>query len=158
LPPSWTKYEEWLSQINTSSLGASALQVNPGGGNGTRWPEVLLAVEEHRQHVGHEAAALRTHWRVNEGAELTVHLVRRIDAIWLATAPPDMRAGADTTLAWVVQVFGSAGRTMPLSLPTPAPTGRRSWCRMASLWLLARRLHQERFVWPAVVISMPLVS
>jgi hypothetical protein len=32
----------------------------------------------------------------------------RIDQIWLATEPLDMRAGPDTALARVVQVFGSA--------------------------------------------------
>lgn len=32
----------------------------------------------------------------------------RIDEIWLATEPLDMRAGPDTALARVVQVFGSA--------------------------------------------------
>ena len=32
----------------------------------------------------------------------------RIDALWLATQPIDMRAGADTLLARVVQVFGCA--------------------------------------------------
>lgn len=32
----------------------------------------------------------------------------RIDEIWLATEPLDMRAGVDTALARVVQVFGSA--------------------------------------------------
>ena len=32
----------------------------------------------------------------------------RIDALWLATAPIDMRAGTERLLARVVQVFGSA--------------------------------------------------
>ena len=32
----------------------------------------------------------------------------RIDAVWLATAPMDMRAGTDTALARVVAVFGAA--------------------------------------------------
>lgn len=32
----------------------------------------------------------------------------RIDAIWLATAPLDMRAGTETALARVVTVFGAA--------------------------------------------------
>ncbi|MBK6569298.1 MAG: IS66 family insertion sequence element accessory protein TnpB [Burkholderiales bacterium] len=32
----------------------------------------------------------------------------RIDAVWLATVPMDMRAGTDTALARVVQVFGAA--------------------------------------------------
>lgn len=30
----------------------------------------------------------------------------RAEAVWMATAPLDMRAGADTTLARIVQVFG----------------------------------------------------
>ncbi|MCO8161816.1 hypothetical protein NJC38_06555 [Pseudomonas sp. 21LCFQ010] len=32
----------------------------------------------------------------------------RIDAIWLATDPMDMRVGADTALARVIAVFGAA--------------------------------------------------
>jgi hypothetical protein len=32
----------------------------------------------------------------------------RIDAIWLATEPIDMRAGTETALARVVEVFGAA--------------------------------------------------
>lgn len=35
----------------------------------------------------------------------------RVDAVWLATAPVDMRAGADRLLANVVQVFGAARPT-----------------------------------------------
>ena len=34
--------------------------------------------------------------------------VIRIDAIWLATEPMDMRAGTETALARVVAVFGAA--------------------------------------------------
>ena len=32
----------------------------------------------------------------------------RVDALWLAVQPIDMRAGADRLLARVVQVFGAA--------------------------------------------------
>ena len=32
----------------------------------------------------------------------------RVDAVWLATEPMDMRAGTDTALARVVKVFGAA--------------------------------------------------
>ena len=32
----------------------------------------------------------------------------RIDAIWLATEPMDMRAGTETALARVISVFGAA--------------------------------------------------
>jgi len=34
--------------------------------------------------------------------------VIRIDTIWLATEPMDMRAGTETALARVVAVFGAA--------------------------------------------------
>jgi len=45
--------------------------------------------------------------------------VIRIDAIWLATEPLDMRAGPDTALARVVKVFGTAA---PICSPTGAVT------------------------------------
>ena len=32
----------------------------------------------------------------------------RVDALWLATEPLDMRAGTETALARVVSVFGAA--------------------------------------------------
>ena len=32
----------------------------------------------------------------------------RVDAIWMSTQPLDMRAGPETALARVVQVFGAA--------------------------------------------------
>lgn len=44
------------------------------------------------------------------GAAARAVAVIRIDQIWLATEPLDMRAGPDTALARVVQVFGSARR------------------------------------------------
>ncbi|WP_423460307.1 IS66 family insertion sequence element accessory protein TnpB [Ottowia sp. VDI28] len=34
--------------------------------------------------------------------------VIRVEAIWLATEPLDMRAGANTALARVIEVFGTA--------------------------------------------------
>jgi hypothetical protein len=37
-----------------------------------------------------------------------VAAVIRVDAVWLAVAPIDMRAGIDTALARVVAVFGCA--------------------------------------------------
>jgi transposase len=73
----------------------------------------------------------------------------RIDAVWLATAPLDMRAGTDTALARVVKVFGSARphhaylfanrRANRLKVLVPDGIG---------IWLAARRLHQGRFAWP----------
>lgn len=40
----------------------------------------------------------------------------RIDAIWLATEPMDMRAGTETALARVIAVFGVASTAHTSSL------------------------------------------
>ena len=57
----------------------------------------------------------------------------RIDALWLATQPIDMRCGADTLLARVVHVFGSAqahhGHTDDASSRAPAPAQTASTAR-----------------------------
>ena len=73
----------------------------------------------------------------------------RIDAVWLAIDPLDMRAGTDTALARVVRVFGAAHPHTAYLF-----TNRRS-NRMKVLvhdgigiWLAARRLNQGKFVWP----------
>lgn len=72
----------------------------------------------------------------------------RIDAIWLATEPLDMRAGTDTALARVVKVFGAARPHHAYLF------ANRSGTRMKALvydgfgiWLAARRLNRGRFVW-----------
>lgn len=41
----------------------------------------------------------------------------RVDVIWLAVEPLDMRAGTETILARVVKVFGAARPTTPTCLP-----------------------------------------
>jgi transposase len=73
----------------------------------------------------------------------------RIEAVWLAVAPLDMRAGSDTALARVVQVFGDAKPHHAYLF-----TNRRA-NRLKVLvhdgfgvWLVARRLHQGKFCWP----------
>lgn len=72
----------------------------------------------------------------------------RVDVIWLATEPMDMRAGVDSALARVVAVFGSARPHHAYCF-----TNRRV-NRMKVLvhdgfgvWLAARRLHRGKFVW-----------
>ena len=42
------------------------------------------------------------------GLAARVAAVIRIDSLWLAVEPMDMRAGADRLLASVVRVFGAA--------------------------------------------------
>jgi len=75
--------------------------------------------------------------------------VIRIEAVWLAVDPLDMRAGGETILARVVQVCGTA---------QPQHTycfANRRASRLKVLvhddigvWLSARRLHQGGFDWP----------
>ena len=76
----------------------------------------------------------------------------RIDALWLATGPVDMRAGADSLLARVVQVFGAAqahhgylfanARANRIKLLVHDGFG---------VWCAARRLNQGHFAWPRQV-------
>lgn len=75
--------------------------------------------------------------------------VIRIDAIWLATAPLDMRAGPDTALARVVQAFGAAQPHHAYLFANARANRMKVLVHDGfGLWLLARRLHQGRFVWP----------
>ena len=72
--------------------------------------------------------------------------VIRIDAIWLASAPVDMRAGADRLLAAVVQVFGAAqphhaylfGNARATRIKVLIHDGQ-------GIWLACRRLNQGHF-------------
>ena len=73
----------------------------------------------------------------------------RIDAIWLASAPMDMRAGTDTALARVVAVFGAAHpHTAYLFANARANRIKVLVHDGIGIWLAARRLHVGRFVWP----------
>jgi transposase len=76
--------------------------------------------------------------------------VIRIDAVWLATAPMDMRAGTDTALARVVSVFGAAHPHTAYLFANAR--GNRIKVLVhdgLGIWLVARRLHQGKFVWAA---------
>jgi len=74
--------------------------------------------------------------------------VIRVDAVWLATAPIDMRAGPDTALARVLAVFG-ASRPDHAYLFTNRRANRIKVLvhDCFGLWLCARRLYRGRFVW-----------
>ena len=58
----------------------------------------------------------------------------RIDFVWLAIEPMDIRAGIDSALARVVKVFGLVHEG-------------------SGIWLAARRLHQGHFVWPTLTAA-----
>jgi len=73
----------------------------------------------------------------------------RIDAIWLATTPMDMRAGTDTALARVVSVFGAAHPHTAYLFANRRATRIKVLVHDGiGIWLAARRLHQGHFVWP----------
>ena len=73
----------------------------------------------------------------------------RVEAVWLAVEPLDMRAGTESALARVVNVFGAAHphhaylfanrRANRIKVLVPDGFG---------IWLSARRLHRGKFVWP----------
>ena len=72
----------------------------------------------------------------------------RVDSVWMATAPLDMRAGPETVLMRVVRVFGAAH-------PHHAYVFAHRRCNRIKIlvhdglgvWLAARRLNRGRFVW-----------
>ena len=73
----------------------------------------------------------------------------RIDGVWLATQPLDMRAGIDSVLARVITVFGAAHpHTAYLFANQRANRMKVLVHDGLGLWLAARRLHQGHFVWP----------
>ena len=74
----------------------------------------------------------------------------RIDAVWLATQPLDMRSGFDSCLARVITVFGAAHpQTAYLFANQRANRMKVLVHDGIGIWLAARRLHQGRFVWPS---------
>lgn len=74
----------------------------------------------------------------------------RIDAVWLAVTPMDMRAGTDTALARVVSVFGAAHPHTAYLFANKRGNRLKVLVHDGlGIWLAARRLHQGRFVWPS---------
>ena len=73
----------------------------------------------------------------------------RIDAVWLAVNPIDMRTGVDRLLASVVQVFGAAQAHHGYLFAN----ARFSRIRLLmhdgfGVWCAARRLNKGSFEWP----------
>lgn len=73
----------------------------------------------------------------------------RIDAVWLAVDPVDMRAGPNTLLARVVEVFGAARSHHGYLFANARGTRLKLLVHDGfGLWCAARRLNQGRFMWP----------
>jgi len=77
--------------------------------------------------------------------------VIRIEAVWLAVEPLDMRAGTDTALARVIKVFGEARAHHAYLFANRRATRMKVLVHDGfGLWLCARRLHRGGFVWSGV--------
>lgn len=72
----------------------------------------------------------------------------RVDAVWLACEPLDMRAGADSALARVVKVFGAARPHHAYLFANRRANRMKVLVHDGiGVWLAARRLNVGRFVW-----------
>ena len=72
----------------------------------------------------------------------------RIDSIWLATVPLDMRAGMDAVLTRVVNVFGEARPHTAYLFANRRTTRIKVLVHDGyGLWLCARRLQRGMFCW-----------
>jgi transposase len=74
--------------------------------------------------------------------------VIRIEAIWLAVEPLDMRAGTEAALARVVHVFGAARPHHAYLFANRRANRLKVLVHDGiGVWLAARRLNQGRFTW-----------
>ncbi|MFM6991806.1 MAG: IS66 family insertion sequence element accessory protein TnpB [Rhodoferax sp.] len=78
----------------------------------------------------------------------------RVDAIWMATEPLDMRAGVHTVLARVVQVFGAAHPHHAYLFANARANRMKVLVHDGfGVWLAARSLNQGNFVWGDVGLA-----
>jgi transposase len=90
------------------------------------------------------------------GLAARVAAVIRIDALWLATSPVDMRAGPERLLARVVQVFGCAQAHHGYLFANARATRMKLLVHDGfGVWCAARRLNQGRFAWPREMSDAP---
>jgi transposase len=75
--------------------------------------------------------------------------VIRVDAVWLAVQPLDMRAGTESALARVVNVFGAARPHHAYLFANRRANRMKVLVHDGiGVWLAARRLNSGKFVWP----------
>jgi transposase len=73
----------------------------------------------------------------------------RVDAVWLAVQPLDMRLGTEAALARVVGIFGAAHPHHAYLFANRRANRMKILVHDGiGVWLAARRLNAGRFVWP----------
>ena len=73
----------------------------------------------------------------------------RVDSVWLAVEPLDMRAGTEAALARVVTVFGQARPHHAYLFANRRANRMKVLVHDGiGVWLAARRLNSGKFVWP----------
>lgn len=81
----------------------------------------------------------------------------RVDAVWLAVQPLDLRAGAESALARVVQVFGAAHPHHAYLFANRRANRMKVLVHDGiGVWLAARRLNRGKFVWPEAGATLTL--
>lgn len=73
----------------------------------------------------------------------------RVDAVWLAVEPLDMRSGSEAALTRVVNVFGAARPHHAYLFANRRANRMKVLVHDGiGVWLAARRLNSGKFVWP----------
>ena len=73
----------------------------------------------------------------------------RVDALWMAVEPLDMRAGTEAELARVVTVFGEARPHQAYMFANRRANRMKVLVHDGiGVWLAARRLNSGKFAWP----------
>lgn len=73
----------------------------------------------------------------------------RVDAVWLAIEPLDLRAGTESALTRVVNVFGAARPHHAYLFANRRANLMKVLVHDGiGVWLAARRLNSGKFVWP----------
>lgn len=76
----------------------------------------------------------------------------RVDAVWLAVEPLDMRAGTESALGRVVKVFGEARPHHAYLFANRRANRMKVLVHDGiGVWLAARRLNAGKFVWPTSI-------
>jgi len=73
----------------------------------------------------------------------------KVEAVWLAVEPLDMRAGTEAALTRVVNVFGAARPHHAYLFANRRANRMKVLVHDGiGVWLAARRLNSGKFVWP----------